>query len=200
MSEIERDDTVDAEGAAAAPRRRWGFVAVPAIAFAALGLFYYGLVHEAGNRDVPSALIGRAAPSFDLPPLPGTTQPGFSSADLAKGKVTVVNVWASWCAPCRDEHPVLMQLAGSKDFQLVGLNYRDVPENARRYLGALGNPFVAVGYDEKGRVGIDWGVYGQPETFVVSPKGIVTYKFIGPLSPEKVQTVLLPQIEKAKAL
>lgn len=180
-------------------RRRYGFLAVPAVAFAALGLFYYGLVHDAGNRDVPSALIGRPAPTFDLPPVPGMELPGFSSADL-QGKVSVVNVWASWCVPCRVEHPVLMRLAGMKDFQLLGLNYRDVPENARRYLGGLGNPFVAVGYDEKGRVGIDWGVYGQPETFVVSPKGVVTYKYIGPLTPEAVRAVLLPQIERARAL
>jgi cytochrome c biogenesis protein CcmG/thiol:disulfide interchange protein DsbE len=184
---------------AAAPRRSRAFLLVPVIAFAGFGLFYYGLIHDAGNRDVPSALIGRTAPHFTLPPLPGLDLPGFSSADL-KGQVSIVNVWASWCAPCRVEHPTLMQLAEAKDIRLFGLNYRDKPETARRYLGGLGNPFAAVGFDEGGRVGIDWGVYGQPETFVVSPKGVVTYKFIGPLSPETVRDVLRPEIERAKGL
>lgn len=183
-----------------APARRGRmFLVAPIAAFVGMGFLAWGLLHNPGDQTVPSALIGRPAPEFNLPPVPGMGQRGFSSADL-KGKVSVVNVWASWCAPCRIEHPVLMQLAQAKDFQLLGLNYRDVPENARRYLGGLGNPFAAVGYDESGRVGIDWGVYGQPETFVVSPKGVITYKFIGPLSPESVRSVLLPQIEKARSL
>jgi cytochrome c biogenesis protein CcmG/thiol:disulfide interchange protein DsbE len=182
-----------------APTRRYGFLAIPVIAFLGFGVFYYGLTHDAGDRTVPSALIGRQAPDFALPAVPGASQPGFARKDL-DGKVSVINVWASWCAPCRLEHPVLMELGKSKDFQLFGLNYRDKPENARRYLGALGNPFAAVGYDESGRVGIDWGVYGQPETFIVSPKGVVTYKFVGPLSPEAVEKILLPEVARARTM
>ena len=171
---------------------------LPPVLFAALaGMFVWGMNREDPTQ-LPTALAGKPAPAVQLSSLEGA--PLFTQADLADGQMKLVNFWASWCAPCRVEHPVLMRLAGMKDFQLLGLNYRDVPENARRYLGGLGNPFVAVGYDEKGRVGIDWGVYGQPETFVVSPKGVVTYKYIGPLSPEAVRAVLLPQIERAKGL
>ena len=109
--------------------------------------------------------------------------PGLSGDDL-KGGVTVVNVWASWCAPCRQEHPLLMDLAKNPAVRVVGINYKDNPENARRFLGALGNPFAAVGGDPSGRAAIDWGVYGVPETFVVGPDGAIRHKHIGPLTPE----------------
>ncbi len=141
-------------------------------------------------------------PAFDLPPLEGLRRaggpvPGFASADLEDGNVTVVNVWASWCVPCREEHPVLEELAKDDRFRLYGMNYKDKTENARRFLGTHGNPFDAVGVDANGRTGIDWGVYGVPETFVVNGKGRITYKHVGPLTPESVQQKLMPEIEKA---
>jgi cytochrome c biogenesis protein CcmG/thiol:disulfide interchange protein DsbE len=124
--------------------------------------------------------------------------PGFSRADLLSGEVTVVNVFASWCVPCRQEHPVLMQMRQA-GIRLFGLNYKDDPENARRFLGGLGNPFSRVGVDPNGRGAIEWGVYGVPETFVVTGDGRIAYKFVGPLTPETFEAVLKPQIEKAKA-
>jgi cytochrome c biogenesis protein CcmG/thiol:disulfide interchange protein DsbE len=127
----------------------------------------------------------------------GKTVPGLASGDLASGRVSVVNVFASWCAPCRDEHPVLTKLAQDPRIRLVGINYKDDAENARRFLGRLGNPYAAVGVDPKGRAAIDWGVYGVPETFVVAGDGTIRYKFVGPLTDEAVTNVLGPEIDKA---
>ena len=179
-------------------------VALPAILFAALaGLFLYQLESGADPHKLPSALIGKPVPDFALPALAGVTRegaamPGFASADLRiPGRVTVVNVWASWCVPCRQEHPILGLLEKDPRVRLVGLNYKDQPENARRFLAALGNPYAAIGADENGRVGIDWGVYGVPETFVVDASGTITYKFVGPLSETSLREVLSPEIDKA---
>jgi cytochrome c biogenesis protein CcmG, thiol:disulfide interchange protein DsbE len=146
---------------------------------------------------VPSALIGKPVPEFSLPAIDGLAVPGLQAADLKMGGVTVVNVWASWCGPCRDEHPLLMKLAQQGGFRLAGIGNKDDPENARRFLGTLGNPFAAIGADRDGRVSIDWGAYGVPETFVVDGKGIIRFKFIGPLSPEAIEKTLLPEIAKA---
>jgi cytochrome c biogenesis protein CcmG/thiol:disulfide interchange protein DsbE len=145
---------------------------------------------------IPSVLIGKPAPEFDLPPLEGVTVPGLKRADL-DGELTLVNVFASWCVPCREEHPVLQELANDGRIRLVGINYKDDPENARRFLGDLGNPYAAIGVDRQGRAAIDWGVYGVPETFVVGADAVIRYKFIGPLSDEAVARVLMPEIEKA---
>ena len=190
--------------APARPGRNRLLVALPAILFAALaGLFLYRLESGADPHKLPSALIGRPVPEFRLPPLigaarAGTELPGFASADLrTPGKVTVVNVWASWCVPCRQEHPVLSLIEKDPRVRLVGLNYKDQPENARRFLASLGNPYAAIGADENGRVGIDWGVYGVPETFVVDATGTITYKFVGPLSETSLRDVLSPEIDKA---
>src|SRR5690606_22948784 len=153
---------------------------------------------------VPSALIGRPVPAFSLPPLEGLSGPGgapvpgFSDAELKRGEVTIVNVWASWCAPCRQEHPLLMELAAEPGVRLLGLNYKDNPENARRFLGALGNPFGAVGVDESGRAAIDWGVYGVPETFIVGPDGTIRHKHIGPLTPDSLSGTFLPALRAAQ--
>jgi cytochrome c biogenesis protein CcmG/thiol:disulfide interchange protein DsbE len=173
---------------------------VPLLAFIALaGLFAYGLYESDKNpgkgSQIPSALIDKPVPDFSLPPLQGIGGDGLNSEILGKG-LHVVNVWASWCQPCRAEHPVLMELAGDERFELAGLNYKDVPENARRFLGNLGNPYERIGTDTRGRASIDWGVYGVPETFIVK-NGTIVYKFIGPLSPETVKTDFLPAIEKA---
>ncbi|MEZ5877353.1 MAG: DsbE family thiol:disulfide interchange protein, partial [Tepidamorphaceae bacterium] len=139
-------------------------IIVPLVIFLSLaGLFYYRL--GAGDPSkVPSALLGKEAPEFSLAALEGLEGgsgpiPGFSRADL-NGAVSVVNVWASWCVPCREEHPFIEKLSEDTRFKVYGLNYKDKAENARRFLGRYGNPYDAVGVDEKGRVGIDWGVYG----------------------------------------
>lgn len=162
---------------------------LPVLAFGALALLFLLRLSSGDPSQVPSALIGRSVPSFALDPLPGLVAqgqpvPGLSDADLKEGRVTIVNVWASWCGPCRQEHPLLMELARDPSVRVVGIAYKDNSENARRFLGALGNPFAAVGIDPNGRAAIDWGVYGVPETFLVGPDGTIRHKQIGPLSPE----------------
>jgi cytochrome c biogenesis protein CcmG/thiol:disulfide interchange protein DsbE len=126
----------------------------------------------------------------------GKEVPGLDPA-MFKGKVTLVNVWASWCIPCHDEAPLLTELGKDKRLQMVGINYKDTPDNARRFLGRYGNPFAVVGVDGNGRAGIEWGVYGVPETFVVGRDGSIAYKLVGPIMPENIDAVLRPQIEKA---
>lgn len=183
------------------PRRRPWLMALPLVAFAALaGLFWFRL----GSGDpskIPSALIGRPAPQTALPPLEGLVAgsaqvPGLDPAML-KGKVSVVNVWASWCVPCHDEAPLLTELAKDKRLQLVGINYKDAPDNARRFLGRYGNPYGMVGVDGNGRAAIEWGVYGVPETFVVGRDGSIVYKLVGPVTADNVDTVLKVEIDKA---
>ncbi|MDQ6437055.1 DsbE family thiol:disulfide interchange protein [Mesorhizobium sp. LHD-90] len=169
-----------------------------AIFLALAAIFFSQLLSGRDIGTVPSALIGAPAPATNLPPVDGLGLPGLDNAAFA-GKVTVLNVWASWCAPCRQEHPILMALSQDKRFQIAGLNYKDAPENARRFLGDLGNPFALVGADQKGRTAIDWGVYGVPETFVVGRDGKILYKHVGPLDAEGAQKTLLPEIEKALA-
>ena len=179
------------------PRASRLVVLLPLAVFAALAaLFLAQLMSGRDQSAIPSALIGRPAPATALPPLDGTGLPGIDGTDFA-GRVTVVNVWASWCVPCRDEHPHLMQLAGDPRFTLAGLNYKDKPENARRFLGELGNPFAAIGVDASGRAGIDWGVYGVPETFVVGRDGRIAWKHVGPFDDRSVREELMPQVEKA---
>jgi len=181
-----------------APRRRL-FVLLPLLIFLGLaGLFLSQLLSGRDTSEIPSALIGLPAPQTALPPLEGVNLPGLVSKDFA-GKVTLVNVFASWCAPCREEHPVLLGLSQDKRFTLAALNYKDQPENARRFLGDLGNPYQAIGVDPAGRAAIDWGVYGVPETFVIGKDGKIAYKHVGPLTADSVRALLLPQIEKALA-
>ncbi|WP_414472609.1 DsbE family thiol:disulfide interchange protein [Microvirga sp. M2] len=172
---------------ATAPRPRLIFI-LPVLVFVVLAvLFFLQLTSGRNPSDLPSALINKPAPTFTLAPLEGLLAegkpvPGFSNEDL-KGRVTIVNVFASWCAPCRQEHPLLVELAKDPSVRLVGINQKDNPDNARRFLGALGNPYSAVGVDPNGRASIDWGVYGVPETFIVGPDGMIRYKHIGPLTP-----------------
>lgn len=177
------------------PRRL--FLFLPLLAFLALSaVFMVQLLSGRDSSVVPSALIGEPAPQTQLPPLEGVGLPGLSPADFA-GNVTLVNVWGSWCVPCRDEHPLLMQLAQDERIRIVGLNYKDRPENARRFLGELGNPYDAIGVDESGRAAIEWGVYGVPETFLVGPDGTILYKHVGPLSPQSLKEEFMPEVEKA---
>lgn len=185
---------------AAAPPRRSLLVILPVLAFAALcAVFFLRLRSGADPSSVPSAMIGRPSPAFALDALPGIALdgrpvPGLSGADL-KGGVTVVNFWASWCAPCQIEHPHLMRLAREPGLRLVGIDYKDAPENGRRFLARNGVPFQAVGMDSTGRTAIDFGVYGVPETFIVGPDGIIRDKLVGTLTAENYAGVL----EKVRA-
>jgi cytochrome c biogenesis protein CcmG/thiol:disulfide interchange protein DsbE len=184
--------------AIAPPRRRIWLAILPAAIFAGLALlFWQGLSGDPSQ--VPSALINKPVPEFSLSAIDELGVPGFQSSDLKQGRVSVVNIWASWCGPCRDEHPLLMQLATRSDITLYGINNKDDPENARRFLGSLGQPFAAVGADKDGRVTIDWGGYGVPETFIVDGKGIIRFKVIGPLTPEIISNKLNEEIKKAAA-
>ncbi len=178
--------------------RRWLALLPLALFLTLAGFFLAQLLSGRDSSVVPSALIGAQAPQIALPPLGGVSLPGLDPSQF-EGKVTLVNVWASWCAPCRQEHPLLMQLAGDGRVDIVGLNYKDRPDNARRFLGELGNPYSAIGVDDSGRAAIDWGVYGVPETFLVGKDGRIAWKQVGPFTPEIVVTTLLPQIEKALA-
>lgn len=189
------------DGNATPPKRHSWLVALPLIAFAVLaGLFWFRL----GSGDparIPSALIGRPAPQTTLPPLEGLLAggaqvPGLDPAAF-KGQVSLVNVWASWCVPCHDEAPLLVKLAQDKRIRVIGINYKDSADNARRFLGRYGNPFAAVGTDANGRASIEWGVYGVPETFVIGRDGAIAYKLIGPITPENIDSVLKAEIEKA---
>jgi cytochrome c biogenesis protein CcmG/thiol:disulfide interchange protein DsbE len=190
------------EEARSVSRRRIMVLAPLAVFLALAALFLFRL--SAGDPSViPSALIGHPAPQIDLPAVAGLERdgapvPGLDAASF-KGNVSVVNVWASWCVPCHDEAPLLMQLAKDRRVRLVGINYKDDPGNARRFLGRYGEPFAAAGADQNGRAAIEWGVYGVPETFVVGRDGRIAYKLVGPITPDNYAAVLLPQIEKALA-
>lgn len=177
------------------PRRLLALLPL-AIFLALAGIFLAQLLSGRETSTVPSALIGEPAPQTNLPAIEGLGIPGLQSADFAD-KVTLLNVWASWCLPCREEHPVLLELSHDKRFQIAGLNYKDDPGNARRFLGDLGNPFAIVGADANGRAAINWGVYGVPETFVIGRDGKILFKHVGPLDENSARTVLMPEVEKA---
>lgn len=186
--------TADPE--AKAPARRW-LVFLPLGIFAALALvFLIMLLADRNTSTVPSALIGQSAPQTDLPPLDDTLSVGLRS-DFFIGNVTLVNIWASWCGPCRQEHPVLMELSRDKRFIVAGLNYKDDASNAKGFLAELGDPYRVIGVDQNGRTAIDWGVYGVPETFLVDRDGIIRFKHVGPLTSDTVRTLLMPAIETA---
>ena len=184
-----------------APKRRSWLVALPLIFFITLAALFWFRLGSGDPSKIPSALIGRPAPQTALPPLQGLVNngvevPGLDPA-VFKGKVSVVNVWASWCVPCHDEAPLLTALGKDKRLQIVGINYKDSPDNARRFLGRYGNPFGIVGVDGNGRGSIEWGVYGVPETFVVGRDGTIVYKLVGPVTPENIDSVLKIELEKA---
>ena len=180
-----------------AKRRPRLLMLLPLFVFVVLaGIFLIRLTGGGDLDAVPSALIGKPAPEFDLEALEGSGKPGLARFDL-DGPVTVVNVFASWCGPCRLEHPQLMALAEDDRFQLAGINYKDGAANAVSFLRELGDPYDAIGVDPRGRTGIDWGVYGIPETFIVGRDGTILFKHIGPISAEGLETVIKPEIEKA---
>ncbi len=167
--------------------------------YVALGLFLilliflgYGLTLN--PREVPSPLIGKPAPAFRLPTVADPAK-SMGTDDFA-GKVTLLNVWASWCVSCRQEHPLLVELARKGSVQVYGLNYKDTRQDARRWLASFGDPYVASAFDEDGRVGIEWGVYGVPETFVIDRKGVIRHKLTGPVTPENWAKTLQPLIQR----
>src|ERR1700755_70719 len=183
------------------PRNRV-LMALPLILFAGLAALFWLRLGSGDPSKIPSALIGRPAPQTTLPPLAGLTAAGTQvpglDPGLFKGKVSIVNVWASWCVPCHDEAPLLTALGQQdKRLQLVGINYTAAPDSARRFLGRYGNPFGIVGVDGNGRAAIEWGVYGVPETFVIGRDGAIAYKLVGPVTPENIDKVLKAEIEKA---
>ncbi|MGI9405620.1 MAG: DsbE family thiol:disulfide interchange protein [Hyphomicrobiaceae bacterium] len=188
----------------AAPRSRpvW-LTLLPVLVFAGVaGLFLFAL--RAGDPSrLPSALIGKPVPQFELAGVDGlksgsgTVVPGFKTEDFKQGTISVVNVWASWCVPCAREHQQLVVLAGRGDVQLFGINYKDDPSAARRFLGRYGNPFQRVGADRNGRASVEWGLTGVPETFVVDRAGRIAFKYVGELTPYVLEKILIPAIENA---
>lgn len=182
-------------------RRRRVFGLVPLLLFVGLVLLFLIRLIAGDPSRIPSALIGQPAPQTNLPPLAGLERngeavPGIEPAAF-KGAVTVLNVWASWCVECHDEATLLMQLAQDHRLRIIGINYKDEPENARRFLGRYGNPFVAAGADQSGRAAIEWGVYGVPETFIVGREGKIVYKLVGPITPDNLDSVVRAEIDKA---
>jgi cytochrome c biogenesis protein CcmG/thiol:disulfide interchange protein DsbE len=170
---------------------------LPFLAFGVLAYFLFDSLRAPPPDQLPSPLVGRPAPNLDVPPLDGEAA-GFSRDDLAAGHVTVLNVWASWCAPCRLEAPVLSRLKSVGGFALYGLAYKDRVEPARRFLAETDNPFSRIDLDADGRAAIDWGVYDVPETFVIDGNGIVRLRYSGPITPEVLSQILLPAIQQAK--
>ena len=187
-----------------APRASRGlsWVIVPVVAFAGLvALFAFALTSGDPSR-LPSALIGKPVPAMEFPALEGLLDaghpvPGFTSADL-KGGVSVVNFWAAWCTECAGEQELLLDLKARAGVPIYGVNYKDDAVAARRFLGRYGNPFKAVGTDKAGRSAIEWGVYGMPETFVINAKGEIAFKHVGAVTPESLETKLLPAIAQAR--
>ena len=187
----------------AAPKRRTWLAGAPVVIFLAMALVFGFALRKGDPSKLPSALIGKSVPAFSLIPIEGLMEggkpvPAFSNADLSRGTPTVVNFWASWCLPCVDEHPLLIELKKRTGVTIVGVNYKDQEANARRFLSRYGNPFTAVGADSAGRAAIEWGVYGMPETFLVDGRGIIVYKHVGPISAEILEQRLIPAIETAR--
>lgn len=190
----------DASGPATPPRRNL-LILLPLLVVAAMAAVFLVMLAR-GKTFLPSALIGKPVPAFALPALPG--KPGLSDADLKAGKISLVNFFASWCPDCHVEHPYLVELSkdaglAAQNVQLVGVAQKDAPENTRRFLGNGGDPYKAIGMDSAGRVSIDFGVYGIPETFLVGPDGTILAKHVGAMTPQVFAQKMAPAIEKAKA-
>ncbi len=185
------------------PKRGFKWVVVPVLVFAALVAVFAFALTTGDPSKLPSALIGKPVPATEFPALAGLTDgthpvPGFTSKEFTGGNVSVVNFWASWCVPCAEEHALLMALKEKTGVPIYGVNYKDQPGSARRFLGRYGNPFKAVGTDDNGRGAIEWGVYGMPETFVVNGKGEIVYKHVGPISAQSLTLKLIPAIDDAR--
>ncbi|WP_072369873.1 DsbE family thiol:disulfide interchange protein [Hyphomicrobium sp. NDB2Meth4] len=191
------------EPAPSTRKRGIGWVLTPVLVFAGLVALFAFALQGGDPSKLPSALLGKPAPVTEFAPLEGLLAdekpvPGFTSGELATGKPVIVNFWASWCAPCAEEQPLLVQLQKRSGVALYGVNYKDDPVAARRFLGRYGNPFAAVGTDPKGRGAIEWGVYGMPETFVLNGKGEIVFKHVGPVSVQSIEEKLMPAIVRAQ--
>lgn len=161
-------------------------------------LLFVGL--QGDPQELPSVLVGKPAPDFALGIIGDAEDPaGLSKADLMTGETIILNVWASWCGPCRVEHPILMDIAKSASVPVYGLNYKDKPADAQRFLDQLGDPYSKIGADITGRVGIDFGVYGVPETFVINGKGEIVYKHVGPIDRQSWQNKIEPAIRASRS-
>jgi cytochrome c biogenesis protein CcmG/thiol:disulfide interchange protein DsbE len=184
------------------PKRRGVLAFLPLAAFIALALLFVLRLNTGGDHSIlPSPLIGKPAPAFNLPALAGSDRPGLADAELRQGKTTVVNLFASWCGPCRLEHPILRKIADNRELKalgvrLVGIAYKDDPANSLQFLSAQGNPYEAIGVDLSGRIGIDWGLTGVPETFIIRGDGAIGYKYTGPITEQALKDIILPEIEK----
>ena len=177
------------------PSRRWLLYALPGIGFAGLAaMFGKGLTMD--PKLLPSVLIGKQVPDFDLPPVKGRTL-GLSGKNL-HGEVSLVNVFASWCVACRAEHPLFMKLAASKAVPIHGLNYKDAPDDAARWLNTMGDPYTRTGADRDGRVAIYFGVYGVPETFVIASDGRIAHKHIGAITEQALSETILPLVNRLR--
>jgi cytochrome c biogenesis protein CcmG/thiol:disulfide interchange protein DsbE len=179
--------------------RRSPLAALPSLIFVMLAVMFAVALYTGDPSRLPSALIGKQAPEMILPPLEGLREngaevPGFSTAELKRGEVTAVNFFASWCAPCVQEHPLLMALKQDTGLRIYGVNYKDPSPGGRRFIGRYGNPYAAVGVDANGRAAIDWGVTGMPETFIVNGKGEIVYKHVGPISAQALETKIIPMV------
>lgn len=187
------------DGSSGRPRGRYLLAFLPLAIFAGLAVAFWSQLNSGRDiSEIPSALIGTKAPALNLPALEGASLPALTD-DAIKGKLALVNVFASWCVPCRQEHPLLKELAKDERITVVGINYKDKNENSLRFLGELGNPYTAIGVDPNGKAAIDWGVYGIPESYLVGPDGTILYKKTGPFDEASVRQGLLPAIEKALA-
>ncbi|MBB3658798.1 cytochrome c biogenesis protein CcmG/thiol:disulfide interchange protein DsbE [Rhizobium sp. BK650] len=196
MSEAPQENRPKSRGAS-----RYALALVPLLVFGGIAataakMLYDQDFHGKNIAEIPSALIGTKAPSLNLPPLEGSHLPALTD-EAIKGKLTLVNVFASWCIPCRDEHPLLKRLAEDGRLNIVAINYKDKNDNALRFLGELGNPYHAIGIDPNGKAAIDWGVYGIPESYLVGPDGTIIYKRVGPFDDISLKEGLFPAMEKA---
>ncbi len=195
MTHIATNEISETDGSPTSALRRRLLLAMPVIGFAGLAaVFAWGISRD--PNELPSALIGKEVPRFDLPSVEGRTL-GLASKDLF-GEVSLVNVFASWCVACRAEHPLFMRLARNKSVPIHGLNYKDRPQDAAQWLNTLGDPYTRTGADRDGRVAIDWGVYGVPETFVVGADGRIAHKHIGPITEQALRETILPLVERLR--
>ncbi|MDJ0612074.1 MAG: DsbE family thiol:disulfide interchange protein [Rhizobiaceae bacterium] len=177
------------------------FAILPLAVFLALTGVFYSLLSTEGRDTsaLPSALLNDPAPVLIVPPLSETGLPGLEADTFKSGKVSVVNIFASWCVPCRQEHPQIVKLGEDERIQLVGINHKDSTSNALTFLSELGNPYDVIGVDRSGRAAIEWGVYGVPETFLVDGSGVVFYKHVGPISPQQLEEQIMPLLEQKLA-